>query len=1400
MARQTRNCMGLLSLFHASSQFVLCTLVIITFQFQIVATAIADSREYTQQIQPLLKKFCFDCHSEKLSEADINLEAFQSTEELRADLNVWLKTRRMLESEQMPPPEATQLSEPERQLLLTWLRNFLTREAAARAGDPGPVILRRLNNEEYNYTIRDLTGITSLNPTREFPVDGAAGEGFINTGGAQSMSPSFVTKYLDAGKEVASHLVLLPDGITFSAGTSRRDWTDERIAAIQRFYDKYTVSKEVFVDVGGTGKVANEGGAIPVVSYFKALLEEREALTSGEKSIEALARSRNLNRKYLQKLWDTFAVTSDPESILLDHLRGMWEKASSEDCSALAAEVERLQQQLWKFNSIGQLTDGGKQKLWMEPHNPFTTRQDFRFPLPAPSGENRTTVVLSTSEVFGREDASYVIWERPRLEFKPEASGALHPPVLLKDLYRNEPFVEKFIKAELPRTAEYLSAVAQLPHQNHTLADLAKASNLNVELLQRWAVITSFDSSTDRTIRNHFQDRIANAHGYTSIHGWGHAGMPSLLANQSNEDVRFLTLTVPKQSIVVHPSPELDAIVSWQSPVAADIRLSTSIIDTDAVCGNGASCRIEHLAESGTTVLAESLFDNGGRSVLKVDERISVKPGDVISVIVSAKDRNHSCDSTQVVFQISEVEGEKRTWDLSSDVVSRIRDANPLSDSYDHPEVWHFHSRSPDRNSFFPPGTILAEWRNAVRDGRAAEELAQLVQNLLTQTKEEQWNEADLELRNSLLSWTGPLRWYLITAVHKNEPATNVQQQALKFGVHPDGTAISPDSLCVRASQNLSLSLPHSFASEAEFVTSAVLHDASSGGGCVQAAVGLKVLTPNEFSPAQPILIGTSPETQTRVARAFDDFRDLFPAAVCYSRIVPVDEVVTLTLYFREDDHFQRLMLDDKEAAELNHLWDELLYVAQEPLALTVAFEQIYEFATQDRPDLVNAFEPMRDPINKRGEEFRRRLLQTEPAHLDALLKFAHRAWRRPLKDAEESELRSLYKTLRQAELSHEAAIRLVLARVLTAPAFLYRLEQTYPGSDATPVSQNELATRLSYFLWSSLPDDELRQAVETGQLENETVLIQQTERMLDDPRTRRLAIQFACQWLHLRDFDQNNDKNESLYPEFSQLRDEMYEETVRFFEHMFRNNGSILDLLDADHTFLNEALAEHYGLDGVEGDEWKLVGNLKARGRGGVLGMAAFLASQSGASRTSPILRGNWIYETLLGERLPRPPANVPQLPDAVPDGLTARQLIEKHSSEPGCARCHRKIDHYGFALEQFDAIGRTRSFEVDTKTELENGVPLEGLDGLRQYLLTDRRDDVVRQFCRKLLGFALGREVQLSDEVLLDEMLLQLKENHYRFQIAVEVIVKSDQFRKIRGRDFQSNAPQAGVSADAQ
>ncbi len=516
----------------------------------------------------------------------------------------------------------------------------------------------------------------------------------------------------------------------------------------------------------------------------------------------------------------------------------------------------------------------------------------------------------------------------------------------------------------------------------------------------------------------------------------------------------------------------------------------------------------------------------------------------------------------------------------------------------------------------------------------------------------------------------------------------------------------------------------------------------------------------------------------------------MFPPALCYTKIVPVDEAVTLTLFYREDDHLRRLMLDDTQAREIDRLWAELHFVSQDALTLVDAFAQLMEYATQDADPKV--FEPMRKPINERADAFRKQLLEAEPRHLEAAVELASQAFRRPLQDAEAGELRALYRKLRGEQIPHDEAIRLVLARVLVAPSFLYRVEIPAPGRQRMPVSDWELASRLSYFLWSSLPDRELRELAAAGRLKRPEVLRAQSERMLKDPRIRRLATEFACQWLNIYDFESLDEKSERHFPTFGALKAAMHEEAILFFTDLFRNDRSVLSMLEGDHAFLNEALASHYGIPGVSGQEWRRVDGVRKFGRGGILAFSATLAKQSGASRTSPILRGNWVAEVLLGERLPRPPKDVPKLPEdeAQQSGLTVRQLVEQHTRDPRCAVCHVRIDPFGYALEGYDSIGRRRDRDlgqrpINTVSRLRDGTELDGMDGLRRYLATTRRDALLRQFCRKLLGYALGRGIQLSDDPLLEEMDRALKQSDYRFSRALETIVASPQFREIRGRD---------------
>jgi hypothetical protein len=1349
----------------------------------------ALSREYESQIQPLLARYCHECHSADHAEGEIDLSAFRTLADVRQQVGVWQKVRLMLDGHQMPPPEAPQPGDEEQAQVREWVRSFLAGVARQRAGDPGPVMLRRLTNAEYNYTIRDLTGVESLDPTREFPVDGAAGEGFTNVGEGQGMSPALVRKYLDAAKQIAEHLVLLPDGVRFSTQTSQRDQTDELLGEIQAFYRRYTADGGgTTVNLDGNPFTTNQGGMLPLEEYLRATLAQRDALIRGTLTLDELAAERGLSARYLRTLWTAFTANDGARGQLLTQVRRQWRASGADDAPQLAAQIAQWQSALWKFNSIGHIGREGSPGAWMEAVAPVTASQEIRAPL-TDSTDGDVTMFLTAAHFDGQDAGQSVIWRQPRLEFAADESGRTHPSVPLREIRQLVPRVQQMLERELPRTTEYLAALSNLKGSGSSLQQIAAERRLNAELLARWGAVTGISEPEKRDVTGHFDRKLSRVQGYEAVNGWGAPDLPSLLTNRSTAPVQFLTLTVPPRGVTVHPSPTLDAMIVWQSPVDARLDVRGLVADADDKCGNGVLWQLELHSVAGSRVLLTGAFDDGGSNEWRLDTPLDVARGDLVTLAISPREGNHACDTTHIDLKFTERGGKEREWDLAADIVDDVLAGNPHPDGYDNAAVWHFCGRqsAAEQSTPLAAGSSLAQWREALDGAQPPDvllRLARAVGQALTEPADT-LSDPDRQLRQHLLAWTGPLGWITLDQNADTKATSSYGIDPEQFGPRSDTDGVDEADLVLQTPHVLEVRIPPQLARGAQLVVTGGLHPSAAR----DAAVQLQLLTsPPEQpgpSPTVPVLAQEGMPAYERISRALEEFRQLFPPALCYARIVPVDEVVTLTLYHREDHHLARLMLDEAEAAELDRLWKELRFVSQEPLKLVVAFEQISEFATQDRPDLVEAFAPLRQPILDRAEAFRQQMLDAEPSHVEAVIEFAGRAWRRPLTGSQQQDLRDIYQRLRAGEIGHEEAIQLLLARVLTAPAFLYKLEEPPPGEKPSPVSDWDLAARLSYFLWSSLPDDELRHAAGRGRLSDDDVLLHQTRRMLGDARTRRLAIHFACQWLHVRDFDQLVEKNEQLYPEFEHLRGAMYEETVRFFEDLFRNDGSILDILGADHTFLNAPLAHHYGLEGDVAEEWQRVEGIRSRGRGGILGMATVLASQSGASRTSPILRGTWVSETLLGERLPRPPAGVPTLPDAVPENLTARQLIELHSSAPGCATCHRKIDPYGFALEQFDTLGRSRSEAADTRTTLIDGKQIEGLTGLRDYLLNDRREDFVRQFCRKLLGYALGREVRLSDEPLIDQMCDKLKADGFRFSIAVEAIVTSRQFRDIRGQE---------------
>lgn len=386
----------------------------------------------------------------------------------------------------------------------------------------------------------------------------------------------------------------------------------------------------------------------------------------------------------------------------------------------------------------------------------------------------------------------------------------------------------------------------------------------------------------------------------------------------------------------------------------------------------------------------------------------------------------------------------------------------------------------------------------------------------------------------------------------------------------------------------------------------------------------------------------------------------------------------------------------------------------------------------------------------------------------------AFRAFRRPVEPAELDALHGLFQRTRRTGAGYGEALRTALKAVLVSPHFLFRTERDHGVAEAYRINDWELATRLSYFLWSSMPDDALFAAARDGRLHEPDRLAAQVRRMLADPKARAFAENFASQWLQVRLLQTGTAPDPGKFPEYTPaLREAAYREPVEFFAALLREDRPLTDLLDADYTWADATLARHYGLPAPAGG-WARV-PLPDRRRGGVLTMAGVLTLTSYPQRTSPVLRGKWVLEEILGAPPPPPPPNAGGLPpnDGVVEGLTFRQRLEKHRSEPACAACHARMDPIGFALENFDPIGRWRDQlggqPVDAAGELPSGEKFNGPEELRR-TLSARRDEFIRNLAEKMLAYALGRGLEYYDMPAVKKITDRLAATDHR---AAELIL---------------------------
>ncbi len=423
-------------------------------------------------------------------------------------------------------------------------------------------------------------------------------------------------------------------------------------------------------------------------------------------------------------------------------------------------------------------------------------------------------------------------------------------------------------------------------------------------------------------------------------------------------------------------------------------------------------------------------------------------------------------------------------------------------------------------------------------------------------------------------------------------------------------------------------------------------------------------------------------------------------------------------------------------------------------------------------------FEPLAAPSDSLA-------LPEDESQLDHFLtELLPRALRRSVSEDQQRRYRAIYLDERDSGAGHEEALHRLLIAVLVSPEFLYRAEG-HATADVEPLDGDAMASRLSYFLWSSMPDDSLFEAARQGHLQDEDELGRQVDRMLRDDRASRFAQQFSTQWLNLSGIGREKEPDKELFRYFSwHLAEDMRQEVSLMLERLVRDDRSILELLDSDEAFLNERLARLYGIDDVTGGELRPVA-LSDPHRGGLLGTAAVLTTTSLATRTSPVRRGAFVVETLLGIEMPPPPPGVGDLPDDAGQSETRslRETLVAHRDNSRCAGCHNKIDPPGFALENFDWIGRWRAKDpagpVDARGQLPDGTELHGPDELKTYLIETRKDDFTRALTEGVLAYALGRELKYFDEHAIRGIVAAVGEDDYRARTLIQEVAMSYPFR---------------------
>lgn len=679
----------------------------------------------------------------------------------------------------------------------------------------------------------------------------------------------------------------------------------------------------------------------------------------------------------------------------------------------------------------------------------------------------------------------------------------------------------------------------------------------------------------------------------------------------------------------------------------------------------------------------------------------------------------------------------------------------------------------------------------------------------------------------------------------------------LRFGKHPDGGDLDADAFAVRAPAVLEIPLPA--VAVAALQGKQLLVDCEiDAKTSPESAFHIQAILGKRPEPMArtgvELLIRPESATAKGLVASGERFCAAFP-----NRFFYVNDSRGLAAgfhlvegFFRDDRPLVDKVLSGADRDELDRLWNELDFVTQSVEILLRGFvwferserhvltDKRFDFLREDDPllveeELLSKFEriylgklgvklvdgeirpekdhPTFDLVHGFFQRVRtglavhnETLQRAEKLGLTDLERLAQRAYCRPLRPDETASLRRLYERLRKQGQGVEEALRGTFAAVLMSPHFFYRIPNAPAGAASQPLADDALARRLSYFLWSSLPDEELLRAARSGKLQGDDVLQGQVRRMMRDPKVEAFARELFGQWLRYRDFLATDPIPAGTFPGYdAALRQAMFEEPTRLITHLIRQDQKIDELLHSDATFVNETLARTYG-GAIEAQfrsqrtadpkaEWYRVEGMRSLGRGGLFGMPVILAKNSAGQRTSPVKRGFWVVHHLLGQHFPPPPADVPELPKSEKESAkTIREMLAQHTTQRQCAMCHVHFDGLGLTMEGFDAVGRARTKDlagrpIEAVGPLPGGKNADGLNGLIDYVEKHRVREFERNLCRKVLGYALGRSVLLSDQPLLEQMENRLHADG-RFSVLFETVVMSPQFRRQRGRDVATAA----------